>query len=62
LIASQPLHLVSIILGLPALDLCAWSATALGMAWLAATLPTKDADRDPASPLVTSSATPARVA
>jgi hypothetical protein len=39
LIVSQPLHLASIILGLPALDLLAWSATALGMAWLAATLP-----------------------
>ena len=39
LIVSQPLHLASIILGLPALDLVAWSLTALGMAWLAATLP-----------------------
>jgi hypothetical protein len=39
LIVSQPLHLASIILGLPGLDLAAWSSTALGMAWLAATLP-----------------------
>jgi hypothetical protein len=38
LIVSQPLHLVSIILGLPALDLLGWSATALGMAWLASTV------------------------
>ncbi|WP_344773332.1 hypothetical protein [Nocardioides panacisoli] len=41
LVVSQPLHLASIILGLPALDLVAWSLTALGMAWLAATLPAK---------------------
>lgn len=41
LIVSQPLHLASIIVGLPALDLVAWSLTALGMAWLAATLPSE---------------------
>lgn len=36
---SQPLHLASVLLGLPTLDFVAWSSTALGMAWLAATLP-----------------------
>lgn len=40
LIVSQPLHLASIVLGLPGLDLVAWTLTALGMAWLAAALPT----------------------
>jgi hypothetical protein len=42
LVISQPLHLTSVVLGLPALDFMAWSATALGMAWLAATLPGAD--------------------
>ena len=50
LTVSQPLHLVSVVTGLPALDLLAWSATALGMSWLAATLP--DAEReDSAAPM-----------
>lgn len=35
LVVSQPLHLGAIILGLPVLDLMAWSLTALGSAWLA---------------------------
>lgn len=39
LTVSQPLHLAAIILGLPGLDLVAWCATALGMAWLASTAP-----------------------
>lgn len=39
LMLSQPMHLASVILGLPVLDCFAWSVTALGMAWLAATLP-----------------------
>ena len=38
LIVSQPLHLVSVIVGLPVLDLFAWGMTALGMAFLAARL------------------------
>jgi hypothetical protein len=42
LIGSQPLHLAAVILGMPTLDLLAWSSTALGMAWLAATLPQRD--------------------
>ena len=37
LTVSQPAHLAAIILGSPVLDCVAWSATALGMAWLAAT-------------------------
>lgn len=32
---SQPLHLVSVIIGQPVLDLVAWGLTALGMAFLA---------------------------
>lgn len=36
LIVSQPLHLAAVISGLPALDLFAWSLTALGAGWLAA--------------------------
>jgi len=36
LIVSQPLHLGSVITGLPALDFLAWTLTALGMAWLTA--------------------------
>ena len=35
MIASQPLHVVSIVLGLPLLDLLAWGLTALGMGMLA---------------------------
>lgn len=35
LIVSQPLHLVSIVLGLPVLDLVAWGLTAVGMGMLA---------------------------
>jgi hypothetical protein len=38
LIVSQPLHLASVVLGLPAVDFAAWSLTGLGMAWLAAAL------------------------
>ena len=38
LLVSQPLHLVSVIVGLPVLDLFAWGMTALGMAFLAARL------------------------
>lgn len=38
LIGSQPLHLASVIAGLPVLDLFAWGMTALGMAFLAARL------------------------
>lgn len=50
LIVSQPLHLAAIILGLPTLDLLAWSATGLGMAWLAATLPIGEAQLFPPAP------------
>ena len=38
LIVSQPLHLASVIAGLPALDFVAWTLTALGMAWLTTAL------------------------
>jgi hypothetical protein len=38
LTVSQPLHLLSVVLGLPELDLVAWGMTALGCGWLAATL------------------------
>lgn len=44
LTVSQPLHLAAIIVGLPTLDLVAWCATALGMAWLAATAPSGKVD------------------
>ncbi|MGK2875530.1 MAG: hypothetical protein ACSLEW_07795 [Nocardioides sp.] len=57
LIGSQPLHLVSVISGIPALDLVAWSATALGMCWLAAGLP--DTDRGGPSAPVPGRAVPA---
>jgi hypothetical protein len=52
LIVSQPLHLAAIILGLPTLDLLAWSSTALGMAWLASARPvreTHNSDHEPKS-------------
>lgn len=39
LTVSQPLHLAAVISGLPALDLFAWSLTALGAGWLAAERP-----------------------
>lgn len=35
LIISQPLHVVSVVTGLPVLDLIAWGLTAVGMAFLA---------------------------
>jgi len=57
LIVSQPLHLASIILGLPALDLVAWSLTALGMAWLAGTLPVAKSMHDEISSTTVSPAT-----
>jgi hypothetical protein len=53
LIVSQPLHLASVILGLPALDLAGWSLTALGMAWLAATLPAEVAGPGASNPAAT---------
>lgn len=40
LIVSQPLHLASVVAGLPALDFLAWTLTALGTAWLTAALTT----------------------
>lgn len=61
LIVSQPLHLASIILGLPALDLGAWSLTALGMAWLAATLPTDGTAIQEAGPIQHHAKTPDQV-
>lgn len=38
LMISQPLHLAAIVSGLPAVDLLAWTLTAVGMGWLTATL------------------------
>lgn len=55
LIVSQPLHLVSIVLGAPLLDLLAWGLTALGMGVLAVrVLRTPDDEWElPAFPRVT---------
>ena len=41
LTVSQPLHLASVISGLPVLDLTAWTLTAVGTAWLTAKLTPK---------------------
>lgn len=46
-IVSQPLHLASVLIGLPWLDLCAWTMTALGMAWLACATPGPAPDVNP---------------
>jgi len=62
LTVSQPLHLAAIILGLPVLDLLAWTLTALGSAWLAsATIfkATSKPDLYTASAARTSSSAPA---
>lgn len=48
---SQPLHLASIISGMPGLDLLAWTLTAIGTAWLAAMLtPSTEESKGRAAP------------
>jgi hypothetical protein len=51
-IVSQPLHLASVITGLPWLDLSSWSMTALGMAWLAYAVASATGDRRAAVSMV----------
>jgi hypothetical protein len=54
LIVSQPLHLASVIAGLPPLDFTSWTLTGVGMAWLSAVLTSSSklsSSRSPSTPV-----------